>query len=539
MLKRPSDAKGLYHEFQKIRKNLDRINTPNLSKIKEVVKRIYFADILNEQQALDNTGDAFYKIFEKDEGKYFGDLTLSYTIKAGETGVVYGLFREKGKEDGSKSIHFKDSPFTNYARFMADIASWKVIFSRELDCFVIVDKSSFIPLSKMEFEQRYPVEKKQQISDFLDIIETIYREIIKIETHDFQVEINSIAGTDWIYDCQKTQLEKRIPNDKELFLSYNDVKFDQFNFDMAKRFFEFVADGVEAKNNLSLILAYVMQRKLNLIPAEHWFLMKDFGRTGKGLFMTLFSPIFNVAKINFDALSNGGSFEAANEWARFHNADVAHANETGEITQKDLRVMRKVSTNEFVTGRSIGKDTINFQLQSVLILDTNESVDIGEITANKSRVVKIAFKDRPKKETEQERHKAFKPFWDFINDDQIVASLSFLIYSMEYLKKIGGYNFEEVTLKNYFSADDFTETQKILLTAIANQGYILSSDATLKEAVQEDYGGLRYAKAKTDIQKIGIRLNHQKKIEGRNFKVHNIGDKKLFEQAINLINNDD
>ena len=35
--------------------------------------------------------------------------------------------------------------------------------------------------------------------------------------------------------------------------------------------------------------------------------------------------------------------------------------------------------------------------------DTNESVDTGEITANTTRTIKIAFKDRPHRETDDAR----------------------------------------------------------------------------------------------------------------------------------------
>ena len=70
-----------------------------------------------------------------------------------------------------------------------------------------------------------------------------------------------------------------------------------------------------------------------------------------------------------------------------------------------MRIFQGVAYNEI---------TLNLKNNAVLILDTNESVDTGEITANRTRTVKIAFKDRPKNETDEERYKAFKPFWDFV-----------------------------------------------------------------------------------------------------------------------------
>ena len=78
-----------------------------------------------------------------------------------------------------------------------------------------------------------------------------------------------------------------------------------------------------------------MMRKTGLVPAEKWFLMKDFGRSGKGLFMKTFYQLLKVNKVNFDSLASGG-FEALNEWLNFYGADIAHANETGRITRNTL-----------------------------------------------------------------------------------------------------------------------------------------------------------------------------------------------------------
>ena len=50
--------------------------------------------------------------------------------------------------------------------------------------------------------------------------------------------------------------------------------------------------------------------KMKLIQAEKWFLIKDFGRSGKGLFMETFEKLLNVNKVNFDSLLSSG-FEAA------------------------------------------------------------------------------------------------------------------------------------------------------------------------------------------------------------------------------------
>lgn len=540
------DSISLYREFQKIRLNIDRVNTPNLSRIKEIIKRIHFADIVNSQQVLDNKGDAYYKIYEKDEGDKFHNLTLSYTIEPKHTGVVYGQFKkEKDKNQNTKIVFSgasKADQFTNYARFLVDITSRKIVYSNELNHFIIVEKNTFKVLDETSFSLEYPVEKSKQIPDFLSVLEEIYREVIKVKTHDYKIYQYMFAGIDWLYDCKKLELIHRKPTDKELFVSFNQVSFSELDFQTVDNFLNLIADGEKSLNNLRLLHSYVLLRKLNLEPPEHFFILKDFGRTGKGLLMNTFDEAFKVNKVNFDSLTGGG-FEANNEWFKFYDTDLAHANETGEIDKKNMRVLRKISTCEPVTGREIGKDSVKFNIRAVLILDTNEAVDIGEITANKARTVKISFKDRPQTETNIQRHEIFKPYWDFIQPNQknsLSASLSFIIRSLDYLKIIGGkFIFDEVTLKNYFSISELTETQQILVIVIDRDGYIFSGDETLLKAIENDYGNLRFKKAKEDVKKIGVKLNQQKKIDGQNFKVHTIGDKELFNQVVVLINNDE
>lgn len=277
---------------------------------------------------------------------------------------------------------------------------------------------------------------------------------------------------------------------------------------------------------------------MKLIQAEKWFLFKDFGRSGKGLFITTFNKLLHVNKVNFDGLVSGG-FEAANEWMNFYGADIAHANETGEITKPMMRILRKIATGETISGRGIGRNAFTFKNKSVLILDTNESVDTGEITANTTRTIKIAFKDRPHGETDDERYKIFEPYWNFVqpnDEDSEVASVSFLITSLEYLKEIGReFRFKDVTLKHYFSEEELTETQVVMLKVLKQQGFILSGDETLKRLIEDDYTSLKYKNARQDMKKIGVGINKQMKIEGVNTKIHKVENAELFNMALSLI----
>ncbi|MDT2743918.1 phage resistance protein [Enterococcus asini] len=535
-----SKASELYREFQKIRLNVDSVDTPHLSQIKEIIKRVHFADIANNQQALNNTGDVFYKEYERDEGKTFQDVTLSYTIEAKKTGIVYGLFHTVKDKEGTKRTEFKYAKFSNYARFLADVTSRKVIYSKELKRFVRVTPHAYEVIDELAFSLDYPVENNRKIPDFLSVIEEIYAHTVRVPTHDYTINPFCFAGSDWVYDCKSLTMEHRTPEDKELFFQYYDVPHAELNLKTVENFLAMVADGSKSLNNLRLLHAYVLLRKLELVPPEYFFILKDFGRTGKGLVMTTFDGLFKVNKVNFDALTGGG-FEANNEWFKFYNTDLAHANETGEIDKKNMRILRKISTCEPVTGREIGKDSVKFNIRAVLVLDTNEDVNIGEITANRARTVKIAFKDRPSDETSEERHAVFEPYWDFVapnNQQSIAASLSFLINSLNYLKSLNGvFRFDDVTLRTYFSADELTEPQRVAVVVIDRDGFILAGDDTLRRAIEEEYGSLRYARAKQDFVNVGVKINQSRWIEGQAFRVHEVGNEELFQQIVELINN--
>lgn len=535
---RDADEKQLHDDHMKLHLSLDKVDSPNLSAIKELSKKIHFAAITSVQQMADNKGDAYYQLNIKDFGKYYNNLTLSYTVVPGSTGVVYGIFKDNTDKEGNKSTSYKSDMWNNYARFIVDLVTQKVVYARELEEFIIVKNNSYTILDDVTFGQQYPIDAKRRISDFIEVMKEIYKEVLKDEKHFYKIYPQTFAGKDWTYDISNfTFKQHQLKNNELYFLKY-DVDYAEIDLNTPNAFLELVAEDESSLHNIRLVHAYTMLRKVNAIPAEKWFLLKDFGRSGKGLFMETFNSVLNVTNVNMDSLVSGG-FEAANEWMNFYGADVAHANETGEINTKNMRVLRKVATAENIQGRHIGRDVYTFKNRAVLILDTNEDVDTGEITANRTRTVKISFKDRPKEETDAERHDVFSPYWKFVKDGEensVSAGLSFMMASLEYLKSIGGkFVFKDVTLKAFYSADDFTQTQELLLMMISKQGYVLSSDEHLQAAIKEDYISFRYQKAKDDIKRIGVDLNKSKWIEGQNNKVHQIGNEKLFNEAVKLL----
>lgn len=528
----------LHNKHLKFHLYIDYIITPNLSRIKEISKRINFATISTEQQIFNNKGNAYYKSSLDEIGEYISNLTLDYTIKPRELGIVYGTVNIKTDDDGNEKATFKTGQFNNYARFIADLIADKVIYSSELESFIFVRTNKYEVLDETNFALNYPVDNKHRIDDFLEVMLELYRDHFTEISHNYEIYPYTFAGKDWVYDCKNLEMKKYKPKSNELYFDYYPVEASSIDTDTPNNFFRMVSDNEKSRHNIRLVHAYTMYRKINLIPAEKWFLIKDFGRSGKGLFMQTFEGMLQTKKVNFDSLTGGG-FEATNEWLNFYGADLAHANETGEITKQYMRILRKIATSETVAGRRIGRDTFTFKNRAVLVLDTNEDVDTGEITANRTRTVKISFKDRPVNETDDERHAIFKPYWDFLQSNgrqSLASSVSFMIASLNFLNEVGGnFYFNDVTLKNYYSEDDLSETQVILLKTLSRQDFVLSNDEMLQQAIEKDYGNLRYKKAKEDFKKIGIDINKQKWIEGINTKIHKVGNQELFDYALQLL----
>jgi len=87
----------------------------------------------------------------------------------------------------------------------------------------------------------------------------------------------------------------------------------------------------------------------------------------------------------------------------------------------------------------------------------------------------------------------------------------------------------------YTSASQLTETQKIMLEEIYDNGYVCSGDERLQQAIKADYTNLRYAEAKKDIEAIGVRLNKPQRVNGETKRVNVVGNQELFNHAVSLL----
>lgn len=542
------DVRDLYNEFKKIEENIDKVPSSRLAKIKRIISNINFAYVNSKEQSLENQANALY-YSKRNEFTAYG-CEVAYYIENRKTALVYGEIKIKYDKEGNlKTPEVKYEKYNEYARFLADLASKKIIYSKEFDKFIRINlvnkKQVFEVIDEGYFGFNYPVEKQQAIKDFLPALEELYREHITNYKHGYTIHQYSFLTNDFIYNVETMKREDRQPKTNELFFDHYDIKANELNFEIVKEFKEMISAEKKTLHNLNLLHAYVMRRKLGLEPAEKFFMLKDFGRTGKGLLIKTFTVTFKQNAINLDNIMSGG-FERQNESLKLLGCDVAHINEARQLGEKDMRVIRPMATNEETTARVIGGNTITFKPHCVVLLDTNEIMEVGTMKANTTRIKNLSFKDRPLKETDKERRKIFAPFWEYIqpvnNETSLSSAITFLIASLDYLKECeGAFEFEDVTLKNYDNAEKLSDTQIFMLEALNRTSFVLASDETLQNLLNTEYGagGLRNKQAKQDFKSIGIRIGQRKKIDGVTCSTHVIENEDLFKSALKLILDED
>lgn len=532
-------ARTLNEKLQEIKKNIDEIETPSLAKIKRVLNHMNFGFIADQEQLELNQANVILSYKNLETTAYGCDV--AYYIQNKKTALVYANIKPKfedGEITGHKIAYQNE---TNYSFFIADLLDDKIIFSKEFDKFIKINKreKTFELVDEAFFKVNYPTSSKQAvIKKFLEVFEELYRVYIK-KNHKFDIKRYSFYTNDFIYDVEKLIKEKRKPRSNELYFAYYDVDSNELNTELVKKFKRTIATKDNVLHNLNLMHAYVMRRKLGLEPPEKFFAFKDRGRSGKGIFVKTFNTLFSVNKLSLDTLLSPSIFERNNEQYKAYGCDVVHINEAKAITENDMRAIRPLATNEWLTARLIGGDSFVFKPHCTLILDTNETMTIGTMKANVSRTVNLSLKERPDSETDQERHEFFKPFWEYIAPDgetvPLSSALSFLIDSLDYLEQMNGnFNFKEVL----FSNNTKNEALNYIHTALSSmqkdvhdtEPFILANDPEIKKLLDECYGKTadETERKKSDFERRGIELNKAKKIDGKTKRIHCISNIDAF-----------
>lgn len=104
-------------------------------------------------------------------------------------------------------------------------------------------------------------------------------------------------------------------------------------------------------------------------------------------------------------------------WAGFDGGEMLLVTESGEIGKSLERYLKILATESTYRGRGIGQNYADINLTGVLSIDSNEKVLFS--SEMNSRAVNIAFKNRPKGETDSERESIFAPYWEAFTEQRV------------------------------------------------------------------------------------------------------------------------
>ncbi|MBS4461736.1 hypothetical protein JXA27_03995 [Aerococcaceae bacterium zg-B36] len=530
-----------WERLRSIQEKLHVIQSKNIATITQIIQHIHFIEIEN---TTDLTGVLYYR--DGKTSQHYTNRQAHYLITGTQKGVAYAVreYQKKANEEEGGYI-FKTLTMNGYVKFLSDLAFDNIIYAKELEQFVMVGKNIFIPIDNATFEKYYPHTKKVYIDDFLEVLTEIMKTYEPFK-HRYIIHQYGIGGKNWRYDIKELMMYDNKTKPSELFYRYVDIEKKQLQIQKAIDYVAFVARDKKTLHNLRLAHAYAVLVNVKLISPTKFFVLRDKGRTGKGLFIETFKAFYDTGfkRVNFDALVSKQSFERSNAIFNLIGAHFLYANETGAIDSEKMRFIRPVATGETLMGRGIGANMIDVKIDAPFFLDTNENVNTGELKANKSRMVRIALKDRPDNETDTQQKAIFKPWWDFIAPHgvpSLSASVSFFIASLEYYKfQNRQMEFEDVGLANYLDASELSNTQEILLIGIDKFGYMLLNDSLIRRAIIEDYGNARNKLFKSDVQAIGVKHNHSMRVgETKDVvKVYMVNNKELFKQTLELFDDE-
>lgn len=525
------EARQLNARKKEIVQKINEIETPALAKIKRVLNFMNFGYIQDQEQLDLNQAKVILNSGKAETTQYGYDV--AYYIRNKRTALVYASFTPKYKDGEISGYKVNYQNENNYAYFISDLLDEKIVFSKEFDHFIKINRSekTFEVIDEAFFKYHYPVHAKQAtIKNFLTVFEELYRVHIKRE-HSYIVRPYAFYTNDFIYDVEKSLKDERKPKEKELFFAYYDVSNNDLNMQLVHEFKSMIVSSDETLHNLKLMHAYIMRRKVGLEPAEKFFIFKDKGRTGKGLFVKTFNTLFKVNKLNLPTLTSSSIFERNNEHTKAYGCEVVHINEATKITSSDMNVLRPIATNEWLAARNIGGDSFVFKPFCTMIIDTNGEVEVDSMKANVSRMVNLALRDRPETESESDRHKAFKKYWDYIAPDgesvPLASAVSFLMDSLEYFKEQGNkFTFEVVEFNREIKNEAFDyiyfTLKKMQKDWHDKTPFILASDPRAKELLERCYGKSKdeIERKKHDFESHGIELNKLRKIDGKPTRVH-------------------
>ena len=379
--------------------------------------------------------------------------------------VFYGEAhtKERTTEDGSGKVEIITTSKTipRYVRTILDYLFGTIAFQNN-SMYLINDKQ-FQLLSEFEVSRRYKVGgkgNKFSTHELLEIIKFIHAHLELQPIKEIKASV--IACNDFQLDLQTKKLipDRSIQENETYFkvfeCNWRDVMDCAQTYD---DYLDMVIDDPDSLHNAKLQPVYTMLVACREITKSRFFISKSGVRTGKGLRHKIIRSVFETKDIDLDTLKGKMSDFA---WASYDGGEMLLVTEAGEINRELERYLKILATESKRPARSIGQNYAEVNLTGVLAIDSNEAVLLS--SDMNSRAVNIAFKDRPKGESDKEREAIFKPYWKTFTEQtkesasrtaKTTAGVAALIHSFLYWKtEKYQFSFKAVEMNN-FNNDTF------------------------------------------------------------------------------------
>ncbi|WP_205570816.1 hypothetical protein [Lactococcus allomyrinae] len=355
------------------------------------------------------------------------------------------------------------------------------------------------------------------------------------------IKTSTIAGADFQLDLEKKIIfQDRPPQATECYFKYFEGQYYQAVSELTVKYAEFlseVTDDSDSLHNASLQPIYQMLVACGLQKKDKFFVSKSRERTGKGLRNGIVSSLFDTKTVNLNELANKAT--GAMAWANLDSKEMYLATESAGL-DRQLEIMLKIIATETIAqGRRQGKDYSEVNLSGILSIDTNEKVFFS--SGMKSRAVNIAFKDRPKEETDSERKDWFDPYAIPLTTDKVAGGLAALLHSFLFWKSTTFcFDFKQVEMNN-FTGDDaqFDDVQVYIMDKMiaGDEVVLITNNDEIKQLLKETYtGATKKLDRKNALDEIGMaerksQVIHPNNLERKSIRHIRKTNPKRFQKA--------
>jgi hypothetical protein len=408
---------------------------------------------------------------------------------------------------------------------------------------ILTRNNQFYVLSELELGKHYKLRKGNDFSasEVIDIINFIHSHIMIVPPKFIKNFI--IAGADFQIDFENMEVTNESIKENETYFKHFNRNFKEVEALIPKyqQFLEMVINDEDSLHNARLQPVYTMLVAMRLISKTRFFISKSGVRTGKGLRHSIISSIFNTKHVSLDGL-NGMTSDLA--WASFDGGELLLVTESGAITPSQERHLKVLATETVRSARGIGENYANINLTGVLTIDSNEKIYLSPDM--NSRVVNIAFRNRPKSENDSERENIFAPFWEaFTTPSKLQvtpkaiteAGLAALLDSFYYWKENNyKFDFHNVEMDN-FETGDFDDVQLLIIETILETKtdfVIKSGNDNLHTLLNTTYQGVnKTERRKSALAQIGTHETIIKpNSESKSVRVIKIINQQRFDKAV-------